>query len=254
MGARGNRLNLRFAVGRPGGPQATLWRARSSPKGDVYLAARSLGGIFKYSFHADDGYCHWALTKEYVSRRTAPPPDRVIAKWRRPPTSPRGAGKGSAVLSVGVPTDYLSTAFSAPNKPVRWIDPAPPGDAVRIEMFFTAEPRERVDAGFAERGQRHVLDYAVLPGGEAFVIAWAHVSWEQKNDIEISGDDAETGSTLLFSRTDPHGTGRPVRTHILMAKPRDGDRAEVWDLGGHPLPVGSRYRPGRGAITSSAQQ
>lgn len=51
------RTIIRWAVGTPEGRRSSAWRLWGDPKGDTYLAMRSLAGQFKVSIHRD-GQCY----------------------------------------------------------------------------------------------------------------------------------------------------------------------------------------------------
>src|SRR6266508_4520912 len=62
----GKRSQVRFAVGSPSGPRASVWRLWTQ-RSDVYMAVRSIGGIQKVSLH-EDGNCFLAFTREHVAQ------------------------------------------------------------------------------------------------------------------------------------------------------------------------------------------
>jgi hypothetical protein len=86
--SRDNGLVLRFAVGHPDGPRSAVWRVWATPRSsDVYVTARTLGGVAKVSLH-ESGRWRFAFTKEYSEDENSLAPsegDRVIGKWNRPP-------------------------------------------------------------------------------------------------------------------------------------------------------------------------
>lgn len=228
---------VRFAVGSRDGPQSSV-RCFWTNRNDVYLTLRGqLGGVQKLSFHAS-GICRRAFTKEHG--RPVTMRDRVMIKWRRMETPPRGSNLGAGALTLIVPTAYLSTTIARPDKPVRWVEPAPAGGATAIDLFFTMETGERVEELFAHRGERHVLHHATLPRGESVTLAWAHVEYDNP-DLRVPASHG--GSELLFSATDPHNTGRPVRMELCKDKIADGDRMFLTELGGHAMPPGTEFQP-----------
>lgn len=245
MGGKRGRT-VRFAVGSCAGPRSSGWMVVARRKtDDVYLAPLgALAGVLKLSLHSS-GICRYAFTEEHGRPPTLP--DRAIDKWRRKVTPPAGSGLGTRVLSLYFPTDSLSTAYMPPDRGLTWVDPAPVGGVTIVELVFIRESRENLEAVFAERAERVLVGYLKVPSGEALAIMRGHGPWES-SDLEVPASDG--GSALLFSARDPHGTGRPVRIQIRMMDDRDGSMAFL-ELGGHPVPIGSKYVPGRGGIASS---
>src|SRR5687768_16171068 len=118
-----NRLNLRFGVRRTNGFVSSVWRLWITNAGDVYLSTRSMASIVKYSFHVS-GICRRAFAAEHGTPVTMA--DRLIYRWRRAPTASAGAGHGSRVLWLAVPTDFLSRHHGDLSQTqVRWIPAAP---------------------------------------------------------------------------------------------------------------------------------
>jgi hypothetical protein len=112
-----------------------------------------------------------------------------------------------------------------------------------IDVLFTNEPRDRIEELFAVRGERHLLYCSTLPRGEHVGIAWAHATYDNR-DLTIPARPGG-GSELLFSSQDPHQTGRPVRMEFSKTQLSDGAAQFVWELGGHAMPPGTKYRPPR---------
>jgi hypothetical protein len=206
----------------------------------VYLSPLgALAKVKKFSFH-NSGICRDAFN------RTPPTlDDRATAKWMKKLTPPAGSGIGTRVMALYFPTDYMSATWS--DGAVTWVDPAPPGGVTIIELVYVRESREYLEAAFAEGTVRTLVGYFKLPGGESFAIVRSHGPWENR-DLDMPASHG--GSALLFSSEDPHGTGRPQRIQIRMPDDRDGSMA-LMELGGHTVPIGSKYVPGRGGLASS---
>jgi len=241
----GDRLRiLRFAVGTPDGPCSSAWSAVSH-KGDVYVNTLGvLAGVTKFSFHKSRN-CRHGFTCEHGAPLALA--DRALNKWRREATPPAGSGRSIRVLSLYFPTDFLSTAYTPPDRALAWVEPAPPGGVTIVEMLYVGDSRERVEADFRRRGAE-LIAYAMLPTGEAFAVVRFHRPW--KNEDSEVPDAGDGGSALLFSSRDPHDTGRPVRHQIPMMDTNDGPMA-LLELGGHAVPIGSKFQPGRSALASS---
>jgi len=237
MGKRGR---FHFAIGSPSGPQSTP-RCLVTHRNEVYISSPgTVGRVKKLSFHAS-GICRDAFTREIGRPVTLP--DRAMTKWKRNPTPPPGSTTASAVLTITIPTDYLSTATRPPGRPITWVKPAPAGGATVLDLFFSMESHQRIEELFAEHGDRHVLRYVRLPRGDSVVLAWSHVPQFENRDLKVPRRDG--GSELLFPARDRHKTGRPVRMEFYP-RVADGDRMFLMELGGHAMPPGSAYRPAPG--------
>lgn len=164
MGGRKDR-RVYFAAGSAAGSRGSGWVVVASPtKGDAYLAhLGALGGVLKLSLHKS-GTCRYAFTEEYGTPPTLP--DRAMKKWKRRETPPPGSGLGTRVLSLYFPTDYLSTTYSPPDRPLTWIEPAQSGGVTVVELVYIRGPRERLEALFAEEGVRALVGYLKLSSGE----------------------------------------------------------------------------------------
>lgn len=225
------RMDARLVVGTLGGPRSNIWRL-ASWRDDVYLAVGAVP--VKFSFHAS-GRCRKAFTAEH-----GPPPsltDRATIKWWRAPTPrPDGSGRASCVLQVGIPTDTLSTSFQPLPKPATWINPAPAGMGTVIEMLFSWEAENDLSAA-AAAGNRTVICYTNLPGGQTFAVTSRHATWEHE-DFYMPASHHE-GEDWLFTKDDPGATGRPVRITIFN-NPKDGDSIIGWEFGGYRAPSAER--------------
>jgi hypothetical protein len=220
------KLDIRFIVGALGGAHSSIWRAWSQ-KNDVYAGYRSLAGVEKISFHRS-GVCRKAFTKEFGAPKGLD--DRLTQRWRRAPTPVQGEGKGSLVLTIAFPTDYLSTTeLSTPSKPLLPIPAAPTGHARCVDLFFTRESEENVIRLFGQNS-RSLHVYVELPSGEAFAIASYATEW-RGNPVKVPASQHEE-SDLVFHRADPDETGRPIRL-TMFSSPGDNDPLFCQELGGY---------------------
>ena len=223
-----NRLNARIVIGRLDGPRSSVWRVWTS-RDEVYVASANSGGIEKLSFHSSR-ICRKAFTSEHGA--PAGVSDRATIKWKRDATPVAQSGKGTCVLEVGVPTDYLSMALEKPKKAVTWVEPAPPGMATVLEMFFTRKPDTMVRQVMGDR----VVFCASLPNGETFVVSMTHARFEGEDFYVPASHHA--AEHFVFVRDHDAGTGRPIRMTVFTS-PKDGDRMTVWEYGGYRGPVSS---------------
>src|SRR5215207_3739973 len=116
---------IRFAVGSRDDLRSSVWRLWSN-KNDLFLAARSLAGLSKISFHAS-GICHHAV----VLQTPRPPIDR----WTRPARTVQG-------VTIIVPAFPVAGAFRDKMPPMEkkleLID-APSEGTKRIIRIFLAD-------------------------------------------------------------------------------------------------------------------
>jgi len=124
--------SVRFGVGDPAGARSAEWLVCwSSSKSDVYVAARTLGGLLKASLHRD-GRC---VVK-------APDP----GKWLSPGTPPMYLdiwrinlqSQSEFPFGVIIPTSELRPGpwLQHRNRPTLWL-PGKPNAATEIAVFLT---------------------------------------------------------------------------------------------------------------------
>jgi hypothetical protein len=221
-------MKFRFAIGTEDGPRSCSWKLESQGK-EAYLLQRNLGSVAKISFHSS-GLCRWALIRPLSSGV-----DRLIHKWERQPTPEPGRLRGVLLISLVFPTNLLSTALSDRPGSVVWIDPAPPGQAVQVDVFLTRETRAHVESGFSETGQRRLLAFGWLRDGiglgvASYSVECGSVDLASPQNPTISG---QVFGDLVFPEVDTKQTGRPVRI-LLMPHPPDHSQPPVaWELGGY---------------------
>lgn len=222
-----NLLDLRLGVRSAHGHVSLVWRLFATKKGDVYFAVRTMAGVMKYSFH-QSGICRSAFTAEHGKPSALS--DRAMYKWNRAAIQPLGRGRLSRVLLLAFPTDFLSRPRAADlDKGVTWMEAAPTGGATYLSISFTAEAQSAVEAAYSSNGTR-LLSCTALSQMN-LLVDYYHADW-QNEDLTIPGEGKT--SDLLFSASDPHNTGRPIRL-VFGAKPNDGDALHIRELGGYPL-------------------
>lgn len=122
---------LRWAVGSFTGLRSGTWRLWGNKKGDVYLSMRTLGGLFKGSFHRDRN-CHMGFTSEYA--KTAEEKfggkERHWMKWLLPDQPMVRA------IQIIVPASELR-AFASDEKEMHWIPVPSIGSAVTVSLFIS---------------------------------------------------------------------------------------------------------------------
>ncbi|MGX9964932.1 hypothetical protein ACVFYP_16500 [Roseomonas sp. F4] len=226
-------MAFRFAIGREGGKQSSVWKAWT--QGDeAYLLTRSMGEIAKFSFHSS-GACRWALVHQQTDGR-----DRCMRRWRRDSVPGLGTGKASLLLSAIIPTSHLSdppgkTAAPLPNKVKRlhWIDPAGEDEARVLDFVITMEPPSVLTHLTVGTG-RTVLYAAKLKNSGTFAIL-AYASAFTPFDLVVPATPAQTGQIfmedLLFPSKDATGSGRPIRLTLVTEPP--GRPPIVYEVGGY---------------------
>lgn len=219
-------MNFRFAIGHPGGQQSSSWKLWG--QGDeAYLLQRGvISQHVKFSFHRS-GNCRWAMIQRGVSGA-----HRAILEWQRNAVPPKGSGQGSLLLSLAFPTNHLSAPQAIEERQTRWINPAPIGQGILIEIFVAYEEKaviEQLSAG----GPRHLLYFHKLRNSLGLC---AVTSQFNCGPINISMPAAlGTGSVfgeMNFPDYDECSTNRPVRIVIMQGKNLP---PVVWELGGYEV-------------------
>ena len=134
-------FHYRFAVGSPNGPRSGIWRVwtAKSPKSDIYVAARSLGGIIKVSLHESREW-RTAFTFEYASEKfdEAIPvsQSRLIEKWERPSEISPGV---TLAFRIVIPNhDLVSIPVEASSAmKINWISPPIDDDLTEVAIILT---------------------------------------------------------------------------------------------------------------------
>src|SRR4051812_38855109 len=94
---------IRMAIGEHGRRSST-WRVWANPTtADVYVAARPIAGVQKFSLHQSGDWRHqWVNEDQAVTHGGVA--NRVLDKWERPETPSHGITPG---LSIWVPHGHL---------------------------------------------------------------------------------------------------------------------------------------------------
>lgn len=123
---------FRLAIGSQHGPRSGVWRMWGNPKGDVYVAVRCLGGIYKVSFHKD-GNCQYGFTDQYADTALSRfgRQNRHLEKWRLPPDPI------VRVLQILIPESELRVATMNDNKGVTWLPIPRQGTIGTISLYLT---------------------------------------------------------------------------------------------------------------------
>lgn len=232
----GRLMEISFAVGSISGPRSSVWSLRADPKGDVYAGPAGTVADVKYSLHKS-GICRKAIVKERAEA-SGLEGDRVIERWKR--LTPGNPQYPEAVrpLLLQFATNHLSTTNTLPVRPDTWIPAAPSGYATIVEFIFTARLPAEVARAFETAGQRKALVIWRLRQ-ETFVLA--HGDTVCPDEELLFPAEGTSPTDRLFSPSDPHGTGRPLRLNVDHFTP-DREVLCISELGGFDVQKGSISR------------
>ena len=119
---------IRWAVGTPEGKRSETWRLWGDKKGDVYLAMRSSGHVFKVSIHKDRRcYVGYASTK---AKESFGAESRYFAQWALPDEEVVRA------YSVIIPDSELDSISRMDKNPMGWIPAPGDGKAMMFSVFI----------------------------------------------------------------------------------------------------------------------
>ncbi|MCI0724185.1 MAG: hypothetical protein L0338_35275 [Acidobacteria bacterium] len=124
--------SVRFGVGDPAGARSSEWLVLwSSSTSDVYIAARTLGGLLKASLH-ESGRCHIRAPDPRKWLSPGHPP-RFLDTWSIDPQN-----RYEFPFGVIIPASELRPGpwSQHKNKATLWL-PAKPSAAVEIAVFLT---------------------------------------------------------------------------------------------------------------------
>jgi hypothetical protein len=211
----------RFAVGEPG-HRSSVWRMWSpKKKNDVYVAARAIIGIQKFSLHESGDWRHqWIkgpATDEFIERAGT----RILDQWQRPSELAKGWTRG---LSIWIPHEDV-IEFSGdeqPRKDVEWLPKPPPGHLMIFQIALV-----RPDQGQVEMHQPLPVAGFDLIGGESVVVT------AQVLEVDHHGRQyiEELRELVRRSMADVDISGRALEAVRcgLVGHTADGHRM-VWDL------------------------
>jgi hypothetical protein len=135
---------VRVAVGFPDGPRSSVWRIWAPPpasgKSDVYVAVRSLAGVFKASLH-ESGVYRSAFTSAFETELGGeshlPKGTRLIDRWPRPSHPGHGTTLAFQIL---IPTTDLRPMTLLPEDfdQIQWIPTPKDNEIIEIAIVLTA--------------------------------------------------------------------------------------------------------------------
>jgi len=227
MGTK-NAKTFRFIIGSLDGPHSSDWCVKIH-KESAYFFGRLTGQAVKFSFH-DKQICRYATTQE-MSRAVGHSThghDRCIQEWKRAVTPSIGSGKASLALSIGFPSDFLSSNFRQITGDIENIYSAPKNMTTVIDLFFVNE-NEKTFNSLIEGSGRTLEKFMDVDTGEHVAVTSRHASYVGEEICVPPGSDEER--MLVFPYHDPESTGRPVRL-MFCNEPHDNCEIICWEMGG----------------------
>jgi len=223
-----NADTFRFIIGSLDGPRSSDWCVKSH-RGSVYFFGRLTGSAVKFSFH-DKQIARYAITREMSESlgHSTHGHDRAIQEWKRAATPPIGSGRASLALSIGFPSNFLSTNLRQISHNINTIDAACENMTTVIELLFVNE-NEKTFQRFIQGTGRVLQKFMKLQSGEHVAITSRHAC-NVGEEICVPPDVGER-RMLVFPYHDPESTGRPVRL-MFCNNPQDNCEVICWEMGG----------------------
>jgi hypothetical protein len=217
---------IRVGVGRPG-HRSGVWRIWANKgKSDVYVAARSIAGIQKFSFHESGDWRHQWVTPEQAEKFTAGR-NRVMDRWPRPPDGPGGWTKA---LSIWVPKEDVQRIEDDDqgSEGVMWTPEPPDGFAVGIHVVVA-----KTDLGSVRVSGARPLGGFPLASAEVVLvlIALAEVDDEQRQRIEQFRAEA-------LAKVPVEGLAAAKAPRVSLFGFDDQGNRIVWNLAARPEAAG----------------
>jgi hypothetical protein len=224
-------LSIRIAVGDASGRHSAVWKVFTT-NDEVYATHRTMGGVEKISFHSSR-ICRRAFVEKHKLPLSMS--DRVLHRWTRAETLPRGDGQAVSVLTVFFPEAHLTPDLPSTPKKTIWLPPPSEGNARVFQMLFTRESEDRFRQLIMEGGQAFVA-YHSLPNGEAIAIrSWANEFGQPALIVEASHGASRD---LVLPSEFEVGLERPVG-FTLYAQP---DEMRCFELSGYWVDAGEARR------------
>lgn len=223
-----NASMFRFIIGSLDDPRSSDWCVKVH-RGSTYFFGRLTGSAVKFSFH-DKQIARYATTRE-MSRslgHSTHGGDRAVQEWKRAPTPPVGSGKASLALSIGFPSNFLSTNIRQTPHNINTIDAARENMATVIELFFVNENKKTFER-LIEGSGRVLQKCMKLQSGEHIAIT-SRQAFYVGEEICVPPGVGEK-KMLVFPYHDTESTGRPVRL-MFCNNPRDNCEVICWEMGG----------------------
>jgi hypothetical protein len=209
---------VRIAVGEPGRRSGVwnVWANRG--KSDVYVAARSVAGVQKFSLHETGDWRHQWVTQEQAKRFTGKH-DRMLDRWPRPPES---AGGWTRALAIWVPQPDVRDISEDDQSPegVTWLPEPLPGFAIGIHVVVA-----KTDRGLVPVKGAFPVEAFTLANGEVVLVlvSRAELTDERRQWLE----EQRARAQAVYSHIDLTGVKAPRMTLFGYD---DNDNRILWDL------------------------
>jgi len=198
-----NDFVVRFGVyDDPTKKRSTTWRvwvsnSKTSPKSDVYIAARPLGKYQKISLHESGDWRDAFLTEGIainVPTIGKPRTSRIIRKW----TEPAQVGAGVILAyRIVIPTSELRK-FGNKDEEVTWIL-APEEDFItEFDIVFT-EPDAKVTGWPGKNVGTKLIDKSLLPNKRILWILYRYEKITEKLKVNIEKHKKKIPESVIDS-------------------------------------------------------
>jgi hypothetical protein len=192
-----------FAVGSDGGPRSSIWRVWWSKEGDVYVAARSLGGIIKASFHHTSNVRHIAFQNDFLN--WAPLfkiGERTLYRWYRTHWPNLNVSLESIIY---IPTDDLRSSpvdeKLRKNNAITWIEP--PASSMKVDIAIMIQDTDPGDNWPGRNRGTKLLRKTNLGDGQVLWITCEHSEDKRpENYAEAAGPLTKGLSAANVKATD----------------------------------------------------
>jgi hypothetical protein len=210
---------LRLAVGRVG-ERSSVWRIWANrATSDVYVAARTVAGVQKFSLHESGDFRYAWTTNAMTSGQFTGISSRVIDQWERAEPNPIG---WTPAMSVWTRSEDV-TVMPDDTKPneVTWLPKARPGRATGFHLVL-ASP----DQGVAELRGFAIVDVLALANGHGLIVlaSQREVDEPTRAMLHTSRDRALASVPGIQARV-----GEPGLRLALFGNNDEGHRW-VWDM------------------------
>lgn len=154
---------LRVGVGSADGERSSVWRIWANPsKSDVYVAARNIVRVQKFSLHESGDYRYAWITREIAQEHTGEE-QRIVDRWRRPDLDPSGWNLALSILVAS--EDVVAIPGPRETADVRWLPKPPPGRTRRILVMMVTP-----DLGGIPTTGAVVVEALALANGNAVIV------------------------------------------------------------------------------------
>jgi hypothetical protein len=188
------RGGLRWAVGSHESPRSSTWRFWGNKKGDFYLSTRSMGGVFKTSFHRD-GNCLAGFTREYLAagrEKGKSIPKRFLDEWKVDMSSQTRA------FQILIPSAELRVFTTRNESQMKWLPSTPTGYGTTVSLFTAPKLIDECWPG-AQFGSEPI-GLIATKSRVAWLVAKAHPI-ESGTEKELAAYRSQVQSGFLLDRS-----------------------------------------------------